>query len=78
MQARRPSAKTFRDLLVWQKAHEFVFEVYRYTESFPQREIYGMVQHMRKAAILASDSWLLSAAFHGFLPAMKFVETRLL
>ena len=51
MQAQRPSAKTFRDLLVWQKAHEFVLEVYRYTESFPQREIYGLVQQMRKAAV---------------------------
>ena len=48
MQAQRPSAKTFRDLLVWQKAHESVLEVYRYTESFPQREIYGLVQQMRK------------------------------
>jgi four helix bundle protein len=51
MPAQRPSAKTFRDLLVWQKAHEFVLEVYRYTESFPQREIYGLVQQMRRAAV---------------------------
>ena len=51
MQAQRPSAKTFRDLLVWQKAHEFVLEVYRYMESFPQREIYGLVQQMRRAAV---------------------------
>src|SRR4029434_5626597 len=51
MQAQRPSAKTFRDLLVWHKAHEFVLEVYRYTESFPQREIYGLVQQMREAAV---------------------------
>jgi four helix bundle protein len=28
-----------------------VLEVYRYTESFPQREIYGLVQQMRKAAV---------------------------
>jgi four helix bundle protein len=51
MQAQRPSAKTFRDLLVLQTAHQFVLEVYRYTESFPQREIYGLVQQMRKAAV---------------------------
>jgi four helix bundle protein len=51
MQAQRPRAKTFRDLLVWRKADEFVLEVYRYTESFPQREIYGLVQQMRKAAV---------------------------
>jgi hypothetical protein len=26
------------DLRVWQKAHEFVLAVYRYSESFPERE----------------------------------------
>ena len=51
MQVQRPKAKTFQDLLVWRKAHEFVLEVYRYTESFPRHEIYGLVQQMRKAAV---------------------------
>ena len=30
-----PAARSFRDLLVWRKAHEFVLAVYRFTESFP-------------------------------------------
>jgi len=51
MQAELSKAKTFRDLVVWQKAHEFVLEVYRYTESFPRCEIYGLVQQMRRAAV---------------------------
>jgi four helix bundle protein len=34
--------KMFEDLLVWQKAHEFVLLVYKTTESFPKHEIFGL------------------------------------
>jgi four helix bundle protein len=47
----RQAAKTFQDLLVWQKAHAFVLEVYKRTASFPGREIYGLTSQMRRAAI---------------------------
>jgi len=32
------AAKTFRDLLVWRKAHEFVLAVYLFSGLFPTRE----------------------------------------
>lgn len=51
MGTERPSAKTFRDLLVWRKAHEFVLAVYRLTSSFPKSETYGLAQQMRRAAV---------------------------
>ncbi len=44
-------AKVFTDLIVWQKAHEFVLEVYRHTEGFPKSEIYGLTAQFRRAAI---------------------------
>jgi len=47
----RPAAQSFRDLLVWQKAHAFVLEVYRFTESFPDREKFGLSHQMRRAAV---------------------------
>jgi hypothetical protein len=37
----RKPAKTFEDLLVWQKAHLFVLAVYRLSMAFPKYEIYG-------------------------------------
>jgi len=37
MLPRRPAAQTFRDLLVWQKAHEFVLGVYQLTTAFPRQ-----------------------------------------
>jgi len=44
-------AKTFEDLIVWQKAHEFVLGVYELTEGFPKSEIYGLTSQLRRAAV---------------------------
>jgi four helix bundle protein len=47
----RPPARTFRDLQVWQKAHQFVLGVYGFTASFPRQETYGLTAQMRRAAV---------------------------
>lgn len=44
-------SKSFRDLIVWQKAHQFVLAVYNYSDYFPQKEIYGLTSQFRRAAI---------------------------
>jgi len=51
MSAERPAARSCRDLVVWQKAHEFVLAVYRFTESFPDREKFGLSHQMRRAPV---------------------------
>jgi len=47
----RDPAKTFQDLLVWQKAHSFVLSVYRITGEFPKYEIFGLTSQFRRAAV---------------------------
>lgn len=47
----RPAARTFQDLIVWQKAHAFVLGVYRCTEHFPKSELYGLTSQLRRAAV---------------------------
>jgi len=47
----RPPAKTFQDLIVWQKAHQFVLAVYRFTTTFPRSETYGLTTQLRRAAV---------------------------
>ena len=47
----REPAKTFEDLLVWQKAHLFVLAVYRLSGAFPKYEIYGLSSQFRRAAV---------------------------
>ena len=48
---KKKPAKRFEDLIVWQKAHQFVLMVYRLTEKFPKNEIYGLTSQFRRAAI---------------------------
>ena len=48
---KRQPAKAFTDLIVWQRSHQFVLKVYRYTEGFPSEEIYGLVSQLRRAAV---------------------------
>jgi len=43
--------KSFKDLIVWQKAYRLTLEIYRITKTFPRHETYGLTQQMRKAAI---------------------------
>ena len=43
--------KSFKELIVWQKAYKLVLEVYKATKDFPRYEIYGLIQQMRRAAI---------------------------
>jgi four helix bundle protein len=43
--------ESFEQLMVWQKAHALVFEVYRATARFPGDEKFGLVSQMRRAAV---------------------------
>jgi four helix bundle protein len=47
----RVAARTFRDLLVWQKAHQLVLGVHSFTAALPKPETYGLSLQMRRAAV---------------------------
>jgi four helix bundle protein len=51
MSADRQPARSFRDLAVWRKAHDFVLAVYTFTAAFPREETYGLALQMRRAAV---------------------------
>ncbi|MEX2158013.1 MAG: four helix bundle protein [Dehalococcoidia bacterium] len=42
--------KDFRDLKVWEKAHELVLGVYRATATFPKEEQYGLTTQLRRCS----------------------------
>ena len=48
---KRKPAKIFQDLIVWDKAHQFVLSVYRLSNNFPKNEMYGLTSQIRRAAI---------------------------
>ena len=43
-------SQSFRDVLVWQKAHAFALAVYRCTEPFPKHEMFALTSQLRRAA----------------------------
>ena len=43
--------RSFEDLMVWQKAHQFVLEIYKFTKNFPKDEQYGLTSQLRRAAV---------------------------
>ena len=47
----RAPAKSFEQLIVWQKAHQFVLGIYRFSENFPRHETYGLTSQLRRAAV---------------------------
>lgn len=47
----RIPAKSFKDLIVWQKAHRLVLSVYKITKSYPKEEIYGLTSQMRRSSV---------------------------
>jgi len=41
----------FRNLIIWQRAHQLVLLTYRITADFPKDEIFGLRHSMRKTAV---------------------------
>lgn len=44
-------AQSFRDIIVWQKAHQFVLSVYEYTRRFLKEESFCLTSQFRRAGI---------------------------
>jgi four helix bundle protein len=51
MSREQPTAKSFCDLIVWRKSHEFVLGIYRLTAAFPKLEGFGLSLQFRRAAV---------------------------
>lgn len=45
------TVRTYKELIVWQKAIDLVESVYELTSTFPKTEQYGLVSQMRRAAV---------------------------
>ncbi len=54
--------KSFKDLIVWQKARDLAVAVYKLTEQFPKSELYGLTSQMRRSAISSN----IAESYHRF------------
>jgi four helix bundle protein len=68
-------ARTFRDLIVWQKAHKFALSVYRFTEGFPGHEVYGLSAQFRRAAVSVAANIAEGFRKSGRLDKIRFMKT---
>ena len=47
----KTSARSYRDLILWQRAIETCTAVYRFTQNFPREEVYGLASQIRRASV---------------------------
>ncbi len=43
--------QSFKDIVTWQKAHQFVLLVYKFTRTFPVEERFGLCSQFQRAAV---------------------------
>lgn len=82
------TVKSYRDLIVWQKAMDLVQMVYQVTKQFPKDELYGLTNQVRRAAVSVPSNVAegqarnSTAEFRNFLSiargSLAEVETQLL
>ena len=69
-----PTAKNFKDLIVWQKSMHVAAQVYQLTSTFPAEERYGLVSQMRRAAISISSNIAEGCSRHSKTEFRRFIE----
>lgn len=43
--------KNFKDLIVWQKGHTLVLQIYKLSKEFPKEELFGLSNQIRRAIV---------------------------
>ena len=71
----RPPARSFEELVVWQKAHEFVLGVYKLTATFPKQETYGLTSQLRRSAMSVAANIAEGFRKRGKADKARFMNT---
>ena len=66
------ASKSFTELVVWQKAHQFVLKTYVLTQRFPKEEMYGLSSQFRRAALSIAANIAESFARRGTRDKCRF------
>lgn len=63
---------TFTDLIVWQEGHRLVIAVYKITGTFPAKEMYSLIDQMRRAASSVTNNIAEGFGRHGYKEKLQF------
>jgi four helix bundle protein len=66
--------QNYRELKVWQKAHQVVLAVYRVTREFPKDELYALTSQVRRAAVSIGANLAEGCGRHGRSEFAHFVS----
>ena len=69
--------KPHRNLIAWQKGMDLVLEVYKLTQNFPERELYGLISQLRRAALSVPSNIAEGAADRTQAQFSHFLSTAL-
>ena len=69
--------KPHRNLVAWQKGMDLVIEVYKLTQDFPNRELYGISSQLRRAAISVPSNIAEGAADRTLSQFSQFLSNAL-
>ena len=64
--------KDFRELKVWQKAHQLTLAVYQITATFPREELYGLTTQLRRSSSSVSANLAEGCGRHGDAEFARF------
>ena len=68
------AARSFRDLVVWRKCHEFVLGVYRATKKFPDDEQFGLSRQLRRSAVSIPANIAEGFVKHGIADKLRYLN----
>jgi four helix bundle protein len=51
---KRVPSKNFKDLIVWQKSHQLVLNIFKYSDEFSKTKIFGLNSQLRRLIISVS------------------------
>ncbi len=68
------SLRSFKDLVVWQRAMDLLVEVYRITAKYPDEERFGLAAHTRKSVVSIPSNLSEGYARHHRLEYTRHVD----
>jgi four helix bundle protein len=69
--------QNFRNLKVWERAHQLTLKIYSASRGFPREELYGLVSQMRRSAASVGMNIAEGCCRKGDLEMARFVQIAL-
>ena len=66
--------KGYRKLIIWQKVHRFILDVYKATLNFPKDETFGLTSQLRRAAVSIGANIVEGQAQNTRLQYLQFLN----